>query len=139
MNKLNAYLGIAPGRIISHSIAQKNISQRQLAALSGIQFQTVNAIIQGRRKMTTRQAVTLDRILGFDKGFFAMIQAYHNSAAIPWPSEDKRPVPQIRPVVFWDVDINKLSWQEQKDFILSRVEQRGSAEEIKQVREYYGD
>ena len=138
MNTMNAYLGIAPEKIIARNISKKGISQRELAALSGIHFQTINAIVQGRRKMTPRQSVLLDEILGFEKGFLAVIQAYYAALSISLGQKTDKPIPIIRPVVFWDVDISKLSWTDQKDFIIARVEERGNEEEIKQVREYYG-
>lgn len=113
------------------------ITQRDLASKSGIPFQTINAIIQGHRKMTVSQSVMLDKILGFEKGFFAIVQAYY--AALSVPFEINKPLPKIRPVVFWDIDMSCLSWSEQKEFIISRVEERGNEEEIRQVREFYGE
>lgn len=138
MNMSNAYMGIHPGKIISRYINRTGICQRELAAKSGIPFQTINAIIQGHRKMTVSQSVLLDKVLGFEMGFFAVIQAYYY-ATLSVPIEIKKPLPKIRPVVFWDIDMSRLSWSEQKDFIITRVKERGNVEEIKQVLDYYGE
>ena len=42
-------------------------------------------------------------------------------------------VPAIRKSVFWDVDSDMLDWTIYKDFIVDRVNQRGSKEEIEIV------
>ena len=46
-------------------------------------------------------------------------------------------VPAIRNSVFWDIDPGKLDWNANKEFIVSRVNQRGSKEEIEKVMNYY--
>ncbi|MDR0799886.1 MAG: hypothetical protein LBN18_09030 [Dysgonamonadaceae bacterium] len=41
--------------------------------------------------------------------------------------------------LFWDVDINKLNFNEKADFVIERVFERGDVEDIRRCRSYYGD
>jgi hypothetical protein len=45
----------------------------------------------------------------------------------------------VRPSLFWDVDITKLSTEKNKDFIIRRVFDRGTWEEILDLVVYYGE
>lgn len=47
--------------------------------------------------------------------------------------------PNIRKVVFWDIDMDTLDWTLNKDFIINRVRERGNAKEIDSINEYYGN
>ncbi|MBQ4285374.1 MAG: helix-turn-helix domain-containing protein [Bacteroidales bacterium] len=140
MTRIEAYKGIPPGAIITHSLKRKNLSQRDLANRLNIHFQTVSAIVTGKRDIPEHLTFKLDKALGFEEGFFLLIQAYHKirkhyginseTASLPRPS--------IRPVVFWDIDIERLDWITNKDFIIERVMQRGNKEEKESIRQYYG-
>ncbi|MBK8780069.1 MAG: hypothetical protein IPO25_22690 [Saprospiraceae bacterium] len=44
---------------------------------------------------------------------------------------------KIRPLLFWDTQMEKINWQEQKAAVLQRVYARGNEEEIKEIEKYY--
>lgn len=141
MTQFEIYKGINPSIIIMKMLERKNMTQKQLAEQTGIQKQTLNAILKNRREIPISLSIRLDEQLGFDTGFFAILQAYYTAEnlrrkALAKKLENKQK-PLIRPVVFWDVDIDRLDWASQKDFIMERVLSRGSKEEIKSVKQYY--
>jgi hypothetical protein len=41
--------------------------------------------------------------------------------------------------IFWDVDFEKIDYDEKKRFVIERVFDRGDLPDITQVRRYYGD
>ena len=61
--RINILQGIHPGKFIKRDIRGKQLSQRTLAEAAHIPYQTINAIIQGKRNLTTEQALKIERIL----------------------------------------------------------------------------
>ena len=52
MKVIEAYKGIAPGKIIAACLKDGNITQRGLAERMGEHYQTLNAIIKGKRMIS---------------------------------------------------------------------------------------
>ena len=77
MNKIDSYKGIAPGKIIAACLQDGNITQRELADNIGEHYQTLNAIIKGKRTISIPLSLKLDNALHFEQGFFAIIQTYY--------------------------------------------------------------
>lgn len=135
MDVIKAYQGIAPGNIIAHEIKKRGLSQRTLASTIQEHYQTLNAVIKGKRQITTDMAFKLDKALGYNPGSMLILQAYHIAATYKHTSGPSHPA--IRSVVFWDIDINSLDWGKHKDFIINRVNTRGNESEKQQVAAYY--
>lgn len=137
MDIIKAYQGIAPGSIIAHEIKKRGLSQRTLAETIQEHYQTINAIIKGKRQIPTNTAFKLDKALGYTPGSLLILQAYYIAANYTLPSLKQPPV--IRKVVFWDVDLSSLDWEKHKDFIIERVKERGNEFEKQKVAAYYGE
>ena len=45
----------------------------------------------------------------------------------------------VRPELFWDVDFSKLDFEEYAAFVIVRVMENGTREEVRDVWEFYGD
>lgn len=138
MDRINAYKGIAPGKIIAACLQDGNMTQRELADIIGEHYQTLNAIIRGKRMISIPLSLKLDDALHFEHGFFAIIQTYYLLRQEKQNKTKSETHPKIRRVVFWDIDMSTLDWTLNKDFIINRVRERGNAEEINSVNEYYG-
>jgi addiction module HigA family antidote len=136
MDIIKAYQGIAPGSIIAHEIKKRGLSQRTLASTIQEHYQTLNAIIKGKRQIPTGMAFKLDEALGYEPGSLLILQAYHTAAVYKQPTLKTHPV--IRKIVFWDIDMATLDWEKHKDFIIERVNSRGNTSEKQQVAAYYG-
>lgn len=138
--KIEKYKGIPPGKIIARKLLKLNISQRDLSAQTQIHYQTINAIIKGKRRITLEQSRAIDKKLGFDTGFLYLLQSYFEVIRyeeVTRPRQSKATPPRIRKVIFWDVDYDTLDWIKYRDFIVERVNQRGSAAEKKELTLYY--
>ena len=140
MDMISAYKGIAPGRIIAHELNHRRMTQRDLAVSIGEHYQTICSIIKGHRGIPLETSVKLDNIFGFERGFFAIIQTYYALESLKENGSESglKAIPNIRPVIFWDIDISSLDWQKHKGFIIERVLSRGNVYEKQQIRDYYG-
>lgn len=138
--KIEKYKGIPPGKIIARKLLKLNLSQRALSTQTQIHYQTINAIIKGKRKITLEQSQIIGNRLGFDTGFLYILQTYFDVIRyeeLTLPRRLKATPPKIRKVIFWDVDYDTLDWIKYRDFIVERVNQRGSAAEKKEIALYY--
>jgi hypothetical protein len=50
-----------------------------------------------------------------------------------------KPNPIFHKRIFWDVDFDKLDYDEKAAFVIERVFERGDVDDIRQSRRYYGD
>lgn len=138
-NLIEIIKGIHPGKFIERELNKKNLTQRALAEETAIPFQTINAIIAGRRNLTTEQALKIDQALGLEQGFFAILQTHYD---IKQCKEKElaslyTEAPRIRKSLFWDVDFSKINWGKYKDAVIKRVFERGSKDEIEEITRYY--
>ena len=62
------------GEVIKGRITELGISQMELAARVGGHFQTISAIINGKREATIPLSVRIDEALGFPSGTIALAQ-----------------------------------------------------------------
>lgn len=138
-NLIEIIRGIHPGKFIERELNKKKLTQRALAEETGIPFQTINAIIAGRRNLTTEQALKIDHALGYEDGFFAILQTHYDIKYC----KDKElasiysEAPRIRKSLFWDTDFNKINWAKYKNAVIKRVFERGSKDEIEEITRYY--
>ncbi|WP_165045702.1 HigA family addiction module antitoxin [Dysgonomonas sp. ZJ709] len=138
-NLIEIIKGIHPGKFIERELNKKNLTQRALAEETAIPYQTINAIIAGRRDLTTEQALKIDQVLGYEEGFFAILQTHYDIKQF----KDKElaniytEAPHIRKSLFWDTDFNKINWAKYKNAVIKRVFERGSKDEIEEITRYY--
>ena len=131
--------GIHPGKLIERELKKKDLTQRNLAEETGVPYQTINAIIAGRRNLTTEQALKIDHSLSYEEGFLAILQTHYDikkhkekELAKIYPE-----APRIRKSIFWDTDFDKINWGKYKKAVVQRVLERGSEDEISEIKEFY--
>ncbi len=131
--------GILPGKLIGRELSKRDISQRAIASAIGVHSQTLNAVITGRRQPTTELALKLERALDIPEGFLLTMQAYYNIAEYKRSEQTSSisGVPNIRKVLFWDTDFDKIDWGRYKNFIIERVLERGNEQEKKEIMRFY--
>lgn len=141
MQNIESYKGIAPSIIIAYQLKERNLTQRQLAERVSCHAQTISAIINSERDIPKELSFKLDKELGFETGFFLLAQTYYKIKQYKENSNsrDRRPIPTIRRVVFWDIDPKSLNWQTNKEFILKRIKEKGNEKEMQEVLSYYGN
>ena len=69
--------GPGVGEIIRQRLAEMGISQTELAARVGEHYQTISAIINGKREATIALSVRIDEVLDFSPGTVALAQTRH--------------------------------------------------------------
>jgi len=52
---------------------------------------------------------------------------------------DNKPKPIFEKRIFWDVNFEKLDYDDKANFVIERVFERGDVEDIRQCRRYYGE
>jgi len=131
--------GIHPGKLIKRDLKKKEITQRTLAENTAIPFQTINAIIAGKRNLTTEQALKIESSLGYEEGFLAILQTYSDIKQYKEKefSDLSTESPHIRRILFWDTDFDKINWNKYKKAVIMRVLERGSKDEIKEIKRFY--
>jgi len=139
-NRINVIKGLHPGKLIERDLKKKGITQRVLAKDTGILFQAINAIITGRRNITTEQALKIETALEYEEGFLSILQSYYEIKQ--YKEKELANLytgsPNIRKILFWDTDFDKINWGKYKDAVIKRILERGCEEEIEEIQKFYG-
>lgn len=140
IHNLDTYKGIHPGKIIDRKLKSLDLSQRAFARKIGEHSQSINAVITGRRPLTTELSIKIERALGYEDGFLLALQAYYNVAE--YKRKETRAavtgIPNIRRMLFWDTDFDKIDWGRYRDGVIQRVFERGNEEEKEEIIRFYG-
>lgn len=138
-SRINTIKGIHPGKLIERDLKKKGITQRGLAEETDIPYQTINAIVTGKRNLTTEQTLKIEKSLGYEEGFLSILQSFYDIKEYKEKEFSTRyaGAPHIRRVLFWDADFTKINWGKYKNAVIKRVLERGSKEEINEIKRFY--
>lgn len=75
--RIDILKGIHPGKLMERDMKKMGLNQRILAEKTNIPYQTINAILAGRRNLTTSQALKVEHVLDYEEGLLLILQAYH--------------------------------------------------------------
>ena len=139
MNALiEKYKGIHPGIVLERLLNKKAISQRPFAISIGEHPQTLNAITKGRRRLNTALALKIEEKLNLEEGSLALLQTYYDIKEEKSKLKQNTPdLALLRKVLFWDTDIAKINWQEQRAAVIIRVFERGNDIEKEEIKRFY--
>ena len=131
--------GIPIGKIISKELKVKGISQRKFAHSLSMHPQTLNAIIKGRRELTLEMSLNMERAFEFEEGTLLILQTFARIEDFKKQKESigKPTPPNIRRIVFWDTDFDKIDWIKSKQSVIKRVLERGNEFEKREILDYY--
>ncbi|MBQ8423983.1 MAG: HigA family addiction module antidote protein [Coprobacter sp.] len=132
--------GIHPGKVIGRDLKKRNLSQRTFATTIGEHSQTLNAVITGRRSITTEMAVKIERSFGYTEGFLLILQAYYDIEQYKnrLKCMSVNGTPRVRKILFWDTDFDKIDWGKHKNMVISRIIERGTEAEKEEIARFYG-
>jgi plasmid maintenance system antidote protein VapI len=140
MNKiLKTIKGIHPGFFLDRELKKRKIPKGKLAIKIGEYPQTLVAITKGKRRLNTPLAMKLEKELGFEMGFFTLLQAYHDIDEERKHTDPKPDIKKIRKIVFWDTDIDTIDWIKMKKSVIRRVIERGNETERAEIIRFYGE
>ena len=128
------------GDVVSAYLKEKGMSQAELARRTGLNKQTISAIIRGRRAMNIPLSLRIENALGLEEGLLMTLQVHHDIANVKRRlSQSIRPdMSKIRPALFWDTTLEKIDFSAHKHYVINRVFERGTEEEIKEIIRFYG-
>ena len=73
-----------------------------------------------------------------DEGFILTLQAFYEIKKTKEQLDTTKPdLTKIRPILFWDSNIDKIQWQKEKESVIKRVSERGNAQEKEEIRRFY--
>ena len=129
------------GAVLNRIMTKEGISQSQLAERSGIVRQRICDYLANRRRITVEASLNLERALHIGiSGFFYRIQANHDiyicmqeQARTYHPDLDR-----YRRALFWDTDMEKLDWDNNRHWVIRRTFEYGNEEEILETVRFYG-
>jgi addiction module HigA family antidote len=134
--EFESYKGIHPGKVIERLLNKRNISQRSFAFALPEHPQTFNAILKGKRSLNTPLALKIERALGLEEGSLMTLQVHFDLKQERLRAQG--PGPNVRQILFWDVDMSKIDWQKRADYVIKRVYERGDQMERDEIDRFYG-
>lgn len=140
MNKiLKTIKGIHPGFFLDRELKKRKIPKGKLAIKIGEYPQTLVAITKGKRRLNTPLAMKLEKELGFEMGFFTLLQAYHDIDEERKHTDPKPNWKIFSKATFWDTKIETIDWMKYKKWVIQRVFERGSEKERAEIIRFYGN
>lgn len=138
--RLERFKGIHPGVILERELKKRAIKPSPFALSIDTHRQIFNAIIKGKRGISVPLSLKVDQALGLEEGTFALLQTFYDIERAK--EENKTRVSpdlnQLRKVLFWDTDINKIDWMKHSIAVIQRVFERGNQEEQNEIIRFYG-
>ena len=77
-NNMMPSMLIHPGEMLKDEIEARGITQKELSKSMGVSSTGVDAILHGKRPITTEYALLLEAALGIDAGIWLRLQADYN-------------------------------------------------------------
>ena len=105
---------IHPGETIADVLADKDITQAELAVLAGVTPAYINQVINGKRNISTKFAFALEYALGISKSFWLNLQANYEAEKMEYEKEhtitegEIQAFRQIKDVVKYLRSINRM-------------------------------
>jgi plasmid maintenance system antidote protein VapI len=140
-NEIEILKGIHPGFILERELKNRNLSKRKFAISIEEHYQSIWLISKGQRNMNLPLSLKIERALNMPEGFLMTLQVFH-SIKILKNTEQSFNSPDlslIRKALFWDTDIQKINWEQQKRSVIKRVFERGNDQEKAEIERYYGN
>ena len=132
--------GIHPGIVLERELKKRKLPKRRIALTIGEYPQLLGDITKGKRRINPALSIRLGDALGIDESFFAVLQAYYDieQQKRKQTLNDRPNLKLLRPVLFWDTDINSINWEKSKASVIRRTFERGNDQEIMEIIRFYG-
>ena len=139
LQEINILKGIHPGLVLERKLKEKHLAKGRFALSINEYPQTLTSITKGKRNMNTSLALKIEQALGLDEGYFMTLQVYYDIKQEKLKRENQKPnLSKLRPVIFWDTNMEKINWQQQYKAVIQRVFERGNKREKAEIKRFYG-
>ena len=89
--------------------------------------------------MNTRLAMKIEKVFGLEEGFLMILQVYYDISLEKNRKKKNHPdTHKLRPVLFWDTDMDFIDWEKQKRAVIKRVFKMGNEQEKDEITRFYG-
>lgn len=138
--KIEILKGLHPGLFLKRELENRHIESSQFAETIGENPQTFSDIIHGRKSMNTSLSLNIESILDLEEGFLMTLQVYYDIAEEKNRlSKINRPdLSKFRAVLFWDTDLDNIDFNLHSKYVINRVFERGTKEEVEEIVRFYG-
>ncbi len=137
--RLNKIKGIHPGTLLRWELNNRNLKSSVLADSIGEHKQTISAILNKRRDINPSLSIKLSKVFRTDADYFMLLQASYDVKIIMESEiKDTPNINNIRRIIFWDTNFNKIDWNKNKKAIIKRILERGNETEINEIIRFYG-
>ena len=137
--KIKKIKGIHPGAILRRELKTQGLKGSELARSIDEHKQTISAILNKRRDINPKLSIKLSKLFNVDEDYFMILQAsYDVKIAIASEIKITPNINNIRKVIFWDTDINKIDWDKNSKSVIKRILERGNQKEINEIISFYG-
>jgi antitoxin HigA-1 len=139
-NDITILKGIHPGIILERELKKRKLSKRKFALSIGEFPQTIGAIIKGKRDMNIPLSLKLEKALSLEEGFLMTLQVFFSIKRLKDTQSNIHPnISLFRKALFWDTEIQKINWIQQKKAIIKRIFERGNDQEKSELKKFYGE
>ena len=136
---LETIKGIHPGLILERELKKRNLQKGPFAISLNEYPQTLVSITKGKRRMNPGLSLKIEEALGFEEGFLMTLQVFHDIREIKKKKKKSLPdLTKLRPVLFWDTELEGIDWEGQRDAVIKRVLERGNETEKNEIIRFYG-
>jgi plasmid maintenance system antidote protein VapI len=132
--------GIHPGIILERELKKRKLAKGRFANSIHEFPQTIASITKGKRRMNTALSLKIEKALNIEEGYFMVLQAYNDIEILKQKQqkENHPDLSKIRPVIFWDTEIEKIDWDKNKTAVVKRIFERGNDDEKMEIIRFYG-
>ena len=132
--------GIHPGAILKRELKRRGLKNKDLALLVNEHAQTIGAILNEKRDINPNLSIKLGLKFGVDSDYFMVLQASYDvkKAESGLIKKETPNLNNIRRILFWDTDFDKIDWIKNSRAIIKRVFERGNDAEIREIIHFYG-
>ena len=132
---------VPAGKILEVILKKKGWTQKELSLASKEYPQRINDYINGKRKFTMSSSFAIEKALQIEiHGFFMKIQCNHEIYEYAM-AEERKIHPDLTKLshgLFWDTRIEKINWNQNKEWVIQRTFEYGNPEEITEIIRFYG-
>jgi plasmid maintenance system antidote protein VapI len=118
----NLLKGIHPGLYLETELKKRKISKKEFAESVNEHLQTIVSITKAKRKFTPALSLKTEDFLHLEEGFILTLQVFYEIKKTKEQLDTTKPdLTKIRPILFWDTDIDKIQWHKEKESVIKRV------------------
>jgi antitoxin HigA-1 len=82
----------------------------------------------------------IEKELNLEEGFLMMLQVFYDIKRLKGKMQKARPdLSKLRKGLFWDIDMDKIDWEQQKRAVIQRIFERGNDDEKMEITRFYGE